>query len=867
MCLSHSIGAMTLSRRSFTMTWWMLFVCMSHTLEEAKTSLISENRIRVKANVVNYPDGEAAIRIIGGEKAKNTIPWAVRITHVGGRETTCTGTIIGTRWVVTAAHCLLNDKFTGYMSAQGTKIVYACHDLDSSACLTAEAVSISVHPCYTPSRKNEDHDDIAVLEMNSDLNIPPVLVDGWDHGLVPLSPGQNVTLAGFGITANSRKGRGPGSRDLMRVTVPLATQAACEAANPWARQQGFIDFEDVWCTAAKEGKDSCDGDSGGPAIVFHDDRPYLIGVLSIGSEKPTNTFKCAVDGRYGVYTKVRHYSAWLRAVVEGLAFEVLACPRREIWNATIIGQEPALEPGVSSSTALAFSTSAERVSTSATAVTALPTGTPRPSTMQDEDTAAAETSTSAPAEAGEHSDASGHDSRAVSDFESDASGGGSAAAVRGVVALPYAVEEFTSSVKAAFRAALAAAASASLPPASRPPLTLAAHNIIILSITPGLSLRASSTSHQRSRSRAHDDHDLSRPELGLRTRGSARAGGAARVDVEFSVEVGSMAEAEALVEGGGLSLLPISAHLIAQGLRAVSEVKVAPVALLLPDKTNALTHWPSTTPLPSIEETPDASPARAGATHEKLKNSAETRLAALPYVIAGVCGAVALGLVLCCCAPSALRSCASASCSCARDSAENRPSWKSLRPRALCNPAAAGSETMARAPWALESVQVRGTEEGDLADAGPGARAGAVTMTSSSRGGGCCVQSVCTAQRAGVTVAQAPPPSPSPSQALVTVAARQAARHAQPAPGQTRTGSEAEAGRRGLVGPGPTSRCPPPHPRRLRAPRPSDGGGPSSPPSEPSRLGRGAMLADLVAPPLSLAHSAPALRVPGSLSA
>lgn len=72
MCLSHSIGAMTLSRRSFTMTWWMLFVCMSHTLEEAKTSLISENRIRVKANVVNYPDGEAAIRIIGGEKAKNT---------------------------------------------------------------------------------------------------------------------------------------------------------------------------------------------------------------------------------------------------------------------------------------------------------------------------------------------------------------------------------------------------------------------------------------------------------------------------------------------------------------------------------------------------------------------------------------------------------------------------------------------------------------------------------------------------------------------------------------------------------------------------------------------------------------------------
>jgi len=57
-------------------------------------------------------------RIIGGVPASHTdFPWVVYIRRIGGKGITCTGELVNKHWIVTAAHCLLNDDDTGYRDA------------------------------------------------------------------------------------------------------------------------------------------------------------------------------------------------------------------------------------------------------------------------------------------------------------------------------------------------------------------------------------------------------------------------------------------------------------------------------------------------------------------------------------------------------------------------------------------------------------------------------------------------------------------------------------------------------------------------------------------------------------------------------
>ena len=155
-----------------------------------------------------------------------------------------------------------------------------------------------------------------MLELTQDVDLDPAvfpLIDGI-NGTAPLEADSTVTLAGFGTVSNTRLMH---SSSLMRVDVGVVSQAACETQNPYARQTGYIDFRRVLCTGGPAGKDSCVGDSGGPAVARDaGGRAWLAGVLSRGSELPSYTDWCAVDGRYGMYTRVRDYADFVYATMQ-----------------------------------------------------------------------------------------------------------------------------------------------------------------------------------------------------------------------------------------------------------------------------------------------------------------------------------------------------------------------------------------------------------------------------------------------------------------------------------------------------------------------------------------------------------------------
>ncbi|GFR31329.1 serine proteinase stubble [Trichonephila clavata] len=78
------------------------------------------------------------------------------------------------------------------------------------------------------------------------------------------------------------------------------------------RQAGFVeDIPDIFICAGypNGGKDSCEGDSGGPMVLQEDDgRWVLAGVISWG-------IGCALPNQPGVYTRITKFAEWINQII------------------------------------------------------------------------------------------------------------------------------------------------------------------------------------------------------------------------------------------------------------------------------------------------------------------------------------------------------------------------------------------------------------------------------------------------------------------------------------------------------------------------------------------------------------------------
>ena len=257
-------------------------------------------------------------RIVGGIEATGSYMWVTLITKLGGYSITCTGELITDRWMVTAAHCMLNTANNGYrVAAKGnTQIVYGCLAWNDPSCKTVGAKRFVAHPCYTPSN-DQDHDDIALIELDAPvvgMEGKFALVDGL-NGTVDMPEDAELILAGFGAQRpDGSDGRAP---KLMEVKVKGASKQTCIDANPYSFSKQYINFDHIICTGGPAGKDSCNGDSGGPAIALKDGQPWLVGILSKGSQNPESTNNCAASGRLGMYTRIQMYGKWILGNLRG----------------------------------------------------------------------------------------------------------------------------------------------------------------------------------------------------------------------------------------------------------------------------------------------------------------------------------------------------------------------------------------------------------------------------------------------------------------------------------------------------------------------------------------------------------------------
>lgn len=195
------------------------------------------------------------------------------------------GALIAPRWVITAAHLSAHVR-PGHRIRCGEEM------------LTVDRVV--VHPDYD---EGVGRHDLMLLRLREPARVRPVLAL-WRRGG---EQGRVVSLVGHWQGGTGLTGGDPSAPKVLRA----ATNRVEKADRHWLRlvmdppgARGVTELEGV----------SGAGDSGAPAYVIENGRPWLVGVGSRG----LNTRRDAVEGGYGdtdLFVRVSRYVEWIEATM------------------------------------------------------------------------------------------------------------------------------------------------------------------------------------------------------------------------------------------------------------------------------------------------------------------------------------------------------------------------------------------------------------------------------------------------------------------------------------------------------------------------------------------------------------------------
>ncbi|MGR9438398.1 serine protease (plasmid) [Rhizobium leguminosarum] len=235
-------------------------------------------------------------RIVGGKHTTiKDNPWQVAliVEREDGFSYLCGGSIVAQKWVLTAAHCFGPDpkKSTAVAVAGATDFGpewRAGHGIGADL--------IIAHEGYHPGTHEND---IALVKLKSPPN-GEVIPIASPSLAIPV--GEGLTVTGWGAT---REGGDP-TNDLLIAKVNYTDPAVCNAPQSYNKMIS----DSMICAGFPDGRvDACQGDSGGPLVWMTPDQVHvLVGVVSIGEG-------CARKLKYGVYSRVSSYNAWIHATM------------------------------------------------------------------------------------------------------------------------------------------------------------------------------------------------------------------------------------------------------------------------------------------------------------------------------------------------------------------------------------------------------------------------------------------------------------------------------------------------------------------------------------------------------------------------
>uniref|UniRef100_A0A1Q3FSN3 trypsin n=1 Tax=Culex tarsalis TaxID=7177 RepID=A0A1Q3FSN3_CULTA len=233
----------------------------------------------------SVPSSSSGHRIVGGftiniADAPHQVSLQFRLRHI------CGGSIISSRWVLTAAHC---TELASAPQQLRVRVGSARHALGGTVIPVKRIVQ---HPSYDSVTIDYDY---SLLELQRAIrlgkNAMVVELPAQDE---PVTDGTLSLISGWGNTQSTSE-----SQAILRAAyVPTYNQNNCNSA--YSLYGGVTDR--MICAGFQAGgRDSCQGDSGGPLVA----NGKLIGVVSWG-------IGCAVAQYPGVYARVAAARDWIR---------------------------------------------------------------------------------------------------------------------------------------------------------------------------------------------------------------------------------------------------------------------------------------------------------------------------------------------------------------------------------------------------------------------------------------------------------------------------------------------------------------------------------------------------------------------------
>lgn len=247
------------------------------------------------------------LRIIGGKDASiYSVPW--QACFFSG-DYLCGGSIIGSRWILTAAHCAFDADGNNIDKANMYVVVGTSTPFNGKSGKLYRVRNLIIYNDYN----DKTHiGDLALLELNEVIDFENAtsieLVNASDVANGATDPGVMGTVSGWGYTDIEKA---TVSDVLQKVDLPIVSRFT--ASHVWPN----ISPSFIMAGYATAGGDACRGDSGGPYTVTVDGIVKLAGVVSWGSSDCNN---------YGAYTRVSDYVSWINSNTDEFDHTMLDYP-------------------------------------------------------------------------------------------------------------------------------------------------------------------------------------------------------------------------------------------------------------------------------------------------------------------------------------------------------------------------------------------------------------------------------------------------------------------------------------------------------------------------------------------------------------
>jgi hypothetical protein len=256
---------------------------------------------------VRHPLAHAAI--VGGTPAEaGTFPWLAAIFYeANGEAFMCTGTVVASNLILTAAHCAENSKTGVVRQPSGYLVVTG--NVNWRARASEKQIStvsrVIVDPYYERIGLLEGWEDAGLLALSAPIAQPAIpLATSKDSEL--WSPGTAAVIAGWGSTYYEE----------VSLTEVLQWATTVVQETEWCRNNapGFHPLDNL-CTidAPYFETGACEGDSGGPLLAL---RPGTHEIVEIGITR--GGYGLCSTTQPDVFTDAYQVSGWVNSWIRAL---------------------------------------------------------------------------------------------------------------------------------------------------------------------------------------------------------------------------------------------------------------------------------------------------------------------------------------------------------------------------------------------------------------------------------------------------------------------------------------------------------------------------------------------------------------------